>query len=207
MATLRCDRCGATQTTDGAFCSYCGSRIIRPDQLKTALTTAADPARFDLVKASSAFELAMAHEARPPVAANIVAPIVMIGFVVVFVGVAASMFAGDSHTPPAFKFAFFAVPAVMAIVALVMIARGVKYAREPIQKEILVVVSEREEVSSGSENHSASTRYYATLQDRAGGRIEYETEGWLAGRIAATDIGVAFLKGMRLVEFLRIEPN
>lgn len=207
MASVRCERCGATQDTDGAFCSYCGSRIIRPDQLKTALATAADPGRFDLVKASSAFELAMAHEARPPVAANIVAPIVMIGFVVVFVGVAASMFAGDSHTPPAFKFAFFAVPAVMLIVALVMIAKGVKYAREPIHKEILVVVSEREEVRGGSDNHAATTHYYATLQDRSGARVEYETEGWLAGRIAATDIGVAFLKGNRLVDFLRIEPN
>lgn len=206
MASIRCERCGATQETDGAFCSYCGSRIIKPDQLKTALATAADPARFDLVKASSAFELAMAHEARPPVAANIVAPIVMIGFVVVFIGVAASMFAGDSHTPAGFKVAFFAVPAIMLIVAIGMIAKGVKYAREPIEKEILVVVSEREEVSGGGDS-ATRTRYYATLQDRGGRRTEYETEGWLAGRIAATDIGVAFLKGTRLVEFLRIEPN
>jgi hypothetical protein len=175
--------------------------------MKTALATATDPARFDLVRASSAYELAMAHEARPPVAANIIAPIVMIGFVVVFVGVAASMFAGDSHTPKAFVAFFFAVPAIMLVVAVWMIMKGVRYAKEPILKEVLVVVSEREEVSSGSENHSATTRYYATLQDRRGGRIEYETEGWLAGRIAATDIGVAFLKGMRLVDFLRIEPN
>jgi len=175
--------------------------------MKTALATATEPARFDLVRASSAYELAMAHEARPPVAANIVAPIIMIGFVVVFIGVAATMFAGDSHVPVAFEAFFFAIPAVMLIVAITMIVKGVRYAKEPIHKDVLVVVGEREAVSSGSENRSATTRYFATLQDRSGGRIEYETEGWLAGRIAATDIGVAFLKGMRLVDFLRIEPN
>ena len=95
----------------------------------------------------------------------------------------------------------------MAIAAIVMIAKGMRYAKQPIEKDVLVVVGEREEVSSGVEDRMATTRYYATLQDRNGGRVEYETEGWLAGRIAATDIGVAVLKGMRLVDFLRIEPN
>ena len=207
MASLRCDRCGATQTTDGAFCAYCGSRIIRPDQLKTELANATDPARFDLVRASPNYQIAMAHQPKPAVIVNIVAPVAMLVFVVVFIIFAASLMAGDSHVPVAFELFFFAIPLAMTVVSVVLIGKGLRYRNAPIEKDVLVVVGEREEVSSGSEHHSAMTRYYATLQDRNGARVEYETESWLAGRIAATDIGVAFIKGMRLVEFLRIEPT
>jgi len=68
-----------------------------------------------------------------------------------------------------------------------------------------VVTDERTEVSSRGKDGSVSTRYFATLQRQDGSRTELDTYGWLAGRIAAGDIGVAFVKGTTLIDFLRLE--
>ena len=132
--------------------------------------------------ASSGYKLAMAHQPKPAVAINIVVPIIMLVFAILFVAVAGTSLARDAGAPIAFKLFFFAAPTLMAIAAIVMIAKGMRYAKQPIEKDVLVVVGEREEVSSGVEDRMATTRYYATLQDRNGGRVEYETEGSLAGR-------------------------
>jgi hypothetical protein len=70
----------------------------------------------------------------------------------------------------------------------------------PVTREVRVVVDER--VTPGGSN---SLRYHATLQDREGRRTEYRCESWLAGRIAASDIGVAFVQGKHLVDFIRFE--
>ena len=72
-------------------------------------------------------------------------------------------------------------------------------------KALAVVIDERVAVSGGGKNSAVRTTYYATVQFQAGDRLEYETYGWLAGRIAAGDLGVAFTKGDTLIDFLRLE--
>ncbi|HEX7703711.1 MAG TPA: DUF2500 family protein [Kofleriaceae bacterium] len=116
-----------------------------------------------------------------------------------------AMMSGDSHTPGWFRFAFVIVPIIFIVVAVVMVAKAMKFASAPITNELLVVVDERVAVTGGGENSSAHTTYYATLQDRSGARLEYRTYDWLAGGIAAGDIGVAYLKGGRLVDFSRLD--
>lgn len=90
-------------------------------------------------------------------------------------------------------------PGALVLLGVVLIMRQ-SVPTGPITREVRVVVDER--VAAG---HRGATRYYATLQDREGRRVEYECEGWLAGRVAASDIGVAFLQGKHMIDFIRFE--
>ena len=59
--------------------------------------------------------------------------------------------------------------------------------------------------AAGGRSRACPTTYHATVQSEPCVRLEYETYGWLAGRIAAGDLGVAFTKGDTLIDFLRLE--
>lgn len=84
------------------------------------------------------------------------------------------------------------------------LARAQAFVAAPVRHELAVVVDERVSVR-GAGKSSGLTQYHATLQTRDGQRREYLCEGQLAGRIAANDIGVAFLKVDHLVDFIRLE--
>lgn len=85
------------------------------------------------------------------------------------------------------------------------VGKANRFMAAPIRRVIGVVVDERVEVRGGGKNSAARTHYHATLQTRDGSRTEYECEGLLAGRIAAPDIGVAFIKADHLVDFIRFD--
>ena len=130
----------------------------------------------------------------------------MVVFAAGFIAISQSQMGGTSGM---FRVLFLAVPVIMIVIALAMVASAVKFAKAPVRRAVFAVVDERIDVSSSStgrrQSHATRTRYYATLQARDGSRIEYETYDWLAGRIAAGDIGVAFTKGDMLIDFLRLE--
>lgn len=201
---MNCDRCGAT-IEESAFCKYCGARVVRP--AASAQAGATDPARFELATASPNLAVAMAHEPKAPVVINIVAPLFMAVFGIGFLAVSTSMMGGDDGipAPPGFRLLFAAIPVAFIAICAWMVVRGVRFARAPVQKALAVVIDERVAVSGGGKNSSVRTTYYATVQFQAGDRHEYETYGWLAGRIAAGDLGVAFTKGDTLIDFLRLE--
>ena len=204
---MKCDHCGAAIKEAGAFCSHCGTRIQRPAQTEARAPSPTDPARYDLVAAGEGLVAARRHEPRVSAFGQIAMPLVMAVFGIFFLIFAAGMFSSDGlgGPPAAFQIVFLMFPLVFIGLAVGMAMKGLRFANAPIEQQVLVVVDERVEVSGGGKNSSARTSYYATLQARDGARVEYQTYGWLAGRIAAGDIGLAFLKGGWLVDFLRLE--
>lgn len=203
-----CEHCGAAIKEPGAFCSHCGTRIVRPERAAAGAPSATDPARFDLCAAGDGFRAAQRHEPRVSSLGQIAAPLMMAVFGVVFLIFAAGLFSSDDGLggpPAAFQIVFLMFPLVFVGLAVGMAMKGLRFHNAPIEQQILVVVDERVEVSGGGKNSSARTSYYATLQARDGTRAELETYGWLAGRIAPGDIGLAFVKGGWLVDFLRLE--
>lgn len=112
---------------------------------------------------------------------------------------------GDGWGPGMMLFVWVPMCLVGIGVAAAQVARRKAFEAAPVTNMIGVVVDERVEVKGGGKNSSARTHYYATLQSKDGKRREYECESLLAGRIAAPDIGVAFLKGGHLVDFIRFE--
>ena len=74
----------------------------------------------------------------------------------------------------------------------------------PVARVLAIVVGDRTKVSGGGEHSSVSTTYYATLEFETGRRAELRCDDATAGEIARNDIGVAYLKGGKLVHFWRI---
>jgi hypothetical protein len=201
-----CDYCRAPIRDSGAFCAHCGTRIQRPPRGEAASLAATDPARYDLVQASPGYPIASRHQ--PPVSttAGIAMPVVSVALLLVFMSFISRTMPRPMPAPfGGFAVPFYAIPVVIMVMMCVAAARGLRYHRAPIQHAVLVVVDERTKVSSGGKQTAVSTTYYATLQARDGGRVEYETSDLLAGRIAPGDIGVAYLKAHRLVDFRRFD--
>ena len=83
--------------------------------------------------------------------------------------------------------------------------RASEYSSAPLKRIQALVVDERVKVSGGSNNTQASTRYFATLQDPEGHRIEYQVDEEIAAAVTEGDIGLAYIKGPILVDFARIK--
>jgi uncharacterized membrane protein YhdT len=201
---VTCERCGAT-LEDGAFCKHCGARVLRPKDVGADTDHRTAPERFELAEKAQGYNLARAHTPKVSAKADVIVPIIVAAFGVFFLIGSQAAMSGDSHAPAWFRAAFVVVPVIFIVTALVLLRKGMTFAAAPVTNELLVVVDERVSVTGRGDNSSASTTYYATLQDRSGSRTEYETYDWLAGRIAAGDIGVAYLKGRRLVDFARLD--
>jgi hypothetical protein len=199
---MTCDHCGAVIKDAGAFCSHCGTRLVRPERTEPAIRAATDPARYDLARASQAYQVALGHV--PKIShggIGLVVPILLIGFAIFFIVQATNMGAVTDHPV---GFMFIVVPVIMMLIAGKLILSSLSFAKAPITNELVVVVDERTATSGGRET-SVATHYYATVQTRDGARAEYSTYGWIAGRIAPGDLGVAFFKGRHLVDFLRLD--
>jgi hypothetical protein len=196
---MTCHHCGAAIGEPGAFCTYCGARVIRA---VTRVETATDPARFELAERSPGYRLAAHHQPHTPTAIKLFVPAVMLVLSVAFL-IASHRLLADNQVSIAFKLVFLAAPTLMVVSAIVLIVRAERFARAPVAHEIVVVVDERLAVHGAVER--PQTRYYATVQRRDGQRVEYQTCGWLAGRISPSDIGVAYLKGDQLVDFVRLD--
>jgi hypothetical protein len=199
---MSCDHCGAVIKDAGAFCSHCGSRLLRPERTEPAIRVATDPARYDLARASQAYQVALGHVPKLSHGGiGALVPIIMIGFCIFFIVQTSNMGAVGNH--PA-GLMFIAVPIIMMVMAGKMMLSSHSFASAPITNELVVIVDERT-ATSGGHKTSVSTHYYATVQTRDGARAEYATYGWVAGKIAPGDIGVAFLKRDHLVDFVRLD--
>jgi hypothetical protein len=200
---MTCERCGAT-LEDGAFCKHCGARVLRPKDVGADTDSRTAPERFELAEKSGGYALARAHRPRVSAKPDIFFPIIVGLFGVFFLIGSQIQISHTPATPGWFQAVFVVVPAIVIVSAVVLLRKGMAFAAAPITNDLLVVVDERVNVMGDGDN-SKSTTYYATLQDRSGARNEYETYDWLAGRIAAGDIGIAYLKGGRLVDFARLD--
>lgn len=155
--------------------------------------------RFDAVERHADFAAAMQHTPKVSVAFGIVAPLVFLAF---------SCFLfyklWTDGPAPAGSFAVMLVvlPVLFAGVILYMLTAGVRFARAPIERVVAVVVDERTHVRRDSDGDRTTTDY-ATLERRDGNRSEHPTTSQVAGQVTRGDIGVAYLKGKRLVGFRR----
>ena len=81
-----------------------------------------------------------------------------------------------------------------------------EFAAAPILRSVRRVLRTRTQISGGTSfgdghDSSASTSYFVTLADRDGKRLEFRTDGKVVGTLVEHDIGVAYTKRNRLIEF------
>lgn len=206
MATdVRCPVCHAPiPFPRPAACAYCGTALPSDDGERPAAPEAdLTEARLAAVRHSPEFPHLLTHT---PAAGGLSAGvIVVVCFGVVFVGACIVMatFAASFAPLP-----FVLMPLAMGLFAVVAFAtavrKGMRRVRAPWKRVPAVVIDERTAMSGGGESSSVRTTYYALLELEDGQRLEVETPAAVAGKIAAGDAGVAYLRGDYLADFRRV---
>jgi hypothetical protein len=202
-APLKCLNCGAPPLgNESRFCTYCGSELSSPEEAprESASPTVQLEARFAALRDYPTFDELCAYV--PPTSAATV-------------GLYGQVIGGGFFTVVAtgmtLAFATFAgpmavVPGIMVVLGVWMTISGLRtassFTSSPLRSLPATVLGERVKVSGGGKNSSASTRYFAMVQDEEGNRKEYAALEKVASKVVANDIGVAFVKGEYLVEFL-----
>ena len=195
---VNCEFCRAVMPDGELFCPVCSCKIKRLIDGSKLHRMATAAARFDRVERDPAFAELHAHRPETPtgVAYGVAGFTILTGL---FLIATAFLY---SHGP-------VGIPEpVMTILGLFVIALGAsivislrRHQRTPVEHWTAVVLSERNELVRG---YRSSTRFhYATLQSRDGTQLELHCGNGVHDRIAAPDIGVAFVKGEWLVDFIR----
>ncbi len=123
------------------------------------------------------------------------------GIFALFAGVGI-LIAGAPKEPTAAVIALV-VLAIGAAITLTAGLRSASFSRAPLERVPALVADERTKVSGGSGNSSASTTYFATLEQADGQREEFEIDSRLAGAIAPGDFGLAYVRAGLLLDFRR----
>jgi len=199
----KCPHCGARAKEIGPFCAFCGSRLPQietPIAAPVLAVVESKASKFRRLEAHPQFAELLARQpsAAGPIAAGMFGTVAMIGFVILAI-VMVSLFRNAG--------ALILFPIVIGAIGLLALIRQFgKTAQlataETVAKPILIADERSEERGSGDD--SRSTHYFVTLEDREGLRTEYEASGNLSGRVTQGDIGVAYIKADRLIEFARV---
>lgn len=191
--TLKCSHCGAIPKDSGTkFCGFCGSLL--PLRTPTAGSPIEAPERFEAVERHPDMPRLLSRVPEDPKAPSVAPGIVFLAAIVV---VTVAMFSQRPGPPPF----VLIVPGIAALPAIAQIVHAVRRRSGPIHRNVAVVLDERMKVSGGGQDSSARTKYYVLLADRSGSRLELEATGDVAGQTARGDIGVAYVRHGRLVDF------
>ena len=205
-AERKCPNCGALPSSgDLRFCGYCGTELPQPQVSTASLRGPLGDVelRFQALDGHAEVPEILTYQPRTGSATASMMGQAIFGLL--FTGVAFIMTIG-----------FAAIAGPLAIVPLMMVVvgavitisgfnRALTYKRSPLERMRAAVVDERIKVSGGGENSRARTTYYATLQFPDGDRREYEVGEDIASDVVPGDIGIAFVKGVALVDFRRVD--
>lgn len=155
-----------------------------------------DPERFDRVFSHADYPATADRRIELPhgAALAVLWPGSLVVFGVLFLLIAVNILI-ELEPPLAITIIFVGLVLLFIVNAMAWTARGVQFFRTPIVRQVCVVIRDRTEADS----------YYVTLQIRDGTRAEYLTSGALVGRMIVDDIGVAYVKGHVLLDFVRFD--
>ncbi len=202
VEAFRCSQCSAPVTDDNwTSCPFCGIVLNKPTI--NPLRAATAPARFAAARRHPDLERLL--QLTPSTSGFAASQIFLVFFLVIWIG--ATLFMSTVFAEVAGLAAL--LPLAMGVFGFVMVSRGLVKARSirnaPLEREIVVLLDERTEVSGGGKDSSASTAYYLLVQGEDGARTELGCSAQVAGKVTAGDIGVAYRKGSWLADFQRID--
>jgi hypothetical protein len=196
--TLQCASCGAIPKDTGTkFCGFCGALL--PLRTPGPATPVEAPERFEAVERHPELPKLLARVPDDPGAPSVLPGSCFLALLAaVTIGMLTQMGHGPGGgLPPAILLA----PALMSLLAIGMIVSAARSRSAPLHRNVAVVLDERIKVSGGGQHSHARTEYYVLLADRSGTRVELEATEELAGSTAPGDIGVAYIRRGRLVDF------
>lgn len=199
---LKCAQCGALpKRREARHCEYCGTELPRtegqalsPDQLLQA--------RFHLLEQHALLPELLRRAPSTTGTGLGLAGMVVFGGIFTAMAVAMTTMTGTVFGPVALFPMFFILVGIG--ITLKGATSAARFAKAPLQRERVLIVDERTQVSGGGRNSRSTTRYFATVQDPDGERHEYEIAATISGKIAAGDVGIAYLKGEFMIDFQRV---
>ncbi len=201
VEAFRCSQCSAPVTDDRwTNCPYCGTVLAKPTI--NPLRAAVAPERFAAAERSPGFD--ELQRRTPSGSGALVGMGLQTAFLVVW-----TLIAGAMTIPFLAAGPLALVPAAMCAFGIVMLVRSsqrtAQFANARLERHVAVWKDERTEVSGGGRNSSASTHHFVLLELRDGQRSEFPCDDRLAGAHAPGDIGMAYLRGGVLLDFVRID--
>lgn len=201
LTARRCSNCRAMPSRpDAETCEYCGKALPRaagePQRSSRVDDTAA---RFAALDAHPDLPRLLQFAPKPPShVAAVIQVILPIALLVFLIGFLAPRLSGEPV-----GFIVLALVVVALVRAIIGIARGSRDARAPVERRKALVVDDRTSVH-GDGRRDVETHYHATLEFPDGSRRELPMAEDAAGYVTPGDIGVAYLRGDRLVAFTRV---
>lgn len=221
------------RATEERVCAFCGTeRPAAPLPENGAPPHAAPvPAASAHASAAVRFERLRAHASlgellvkRPSSAGPLASNAAGLLFAVIFLGIAVFVTSGfwlvgnvaseglesvtpGSHVGRGAVFVFKLVPiafvGIGCFLVYRMLARGARFAASDLATKLALVVDERVRVSGGGDA-GTNTTYFVSIENESGQRTEYETSDTVAGKVAQGDMGVAYVRADRLLDFERV---
>jgi hypothetical protein len=203
----KCSNCGALPTSSALrFCGYCGTELPRAAVQAAALIHAPlgdIKTRFQALETHPSVPKLLEHRPRTSQAAAAMMGQAVFG--IVFAAISTVMFfffAAIAGPFALFPLIFIGIGVVITVTGL---RKSISYNSAPLERKSAAVVDERVKVSGGGQNSRAQTTYFASLEFPSEKRREFEVPEELAGDLAPGDLGIAFVKGPFLVDFLRVD--
>ncbi len=193
----RCPSCGADGESGRLYCGHCGARVAEGVEDLEAYRTG--PERFDRVQVASGYPAAMRHAPGLAAAREAAWPVVRLaGGAVIAIALAVSAIqTGDG--------AVIAFVAIAGGVWLVGAARGVilgvRRVRARTERPVAIVAEDRYLPTGFARDPVGTCEHRLSLRDRDGGLRAVWAPAELMGELAIGDIGVAYLRADRLVDF------
>ena len=197
----RCPHCHAKITAPRPeACGYCGVALPAAHEPAPVAPQDVRAGRLAGVRENAEFSELMGRT--PSTAGMAFGLVFMIGFMVLFAGVALFMAAGILGMGGG---VLAVVPAGMAVLAVLVLGvfavKAARTIRAPLQRVPAEVLDERVELTGEGQNHHTRSRNYVLLEFENGVRRECRTSGRIAGRVAPGDVGVAYFKRDYLFDF------
>jgi hypothetical protein len=199
MAEVRCARCGAPveDATAQLYCVHCRARIVHGVADLDAYRTA--PERFDRVTVEPGYATALHHTPVLPAGRELGSPLGnLAGGVLVLAALLALMLTdGDREA----LLALVAVGAVWLWFALRAVVIAVRRVRAPTERLVAIVAADHYAATFAQRDPVGVCNHRVVLRDRAGATRAVYAPGALMGDVAVGDIGLAYLRRDRLVDY------
>jgi hypothetical protein len=193
----RCPSCGATGEPGRLYCGQCGARVAQGVADLEAYRSG--PERFDRVAVAGGYAAAMRYAPELSVALEVGWPIVRLaaGAALVAWFAVAAVASGDLRT--------MAVVGVGGSILLARLAQGVvvgmRRSRAPTERLVAIVAEERYVATGFKSDPVGTCEHKLVLRDRDGEARAVFAPAAVMGEVAIGDIGVAFLRRDRLVDY------
>ena len=193
----RCPSCGASGEDGRLYCGHCGARVAHGVEDLEAYRTG--PERFDRVQVAAGYPAAMRHAPALSAAREAAWPVVrlLVGAPLAVLFTASAVGSGE--------LAVIGFAIVLSLLWLATAVRGavlgIRRVRARTERLIAIVAEDRYVPTGLGKDPVGTCEHRLGLRDREGAIRPVFAPPALMGEIAIGDIGVAYLRRDRLVDF------